>query len=277
MSYKLYLAAPKGEGEFYDVTYEYAMSLVEKAPHRSPHLAFYAIRPGDLAGALEFLSRFGALERLDDLDRDDFDDDAPANLPAEFRGYALVDLDAFWKRRWTFWAARSLWASSDNAYQLRRAWLEFLGNAGEEANSARNYWNDRFELFAATPEFIPLDSWVRSDSIATRARRLREFTNAWINDMLNKETAGIRAFWVRRIEEENGLPAFDLKLERISLWAEMWELFATETRSGILTRACPHCGTLFTPPRKDRYYCSSYIQKLASKNRWRREQRKKKM
>jgi hypothetical protein len=66
---------------------------------------------------------------------------------------------------------------------------------------------------------------------------------------------------------------FELTLLRGTLWHIMWEMLAWDTSSRTSWRICPHCGKLFYPPRRDRFYCTSRQQVLASKRQYAAEQR----
>jgi hypothetical protein len=105
----------------------------------------------------------------------------------------------------------------------------------------------------------------------------------WVEREVNRQAgSGCVPCWRRTDKlspkeksDENQPTGFQLTLKANSLWAAMWELFARDT-VGLGWRVCVHCGRLFYPPRKDRYFCTSELQQLYSKRNWDQRNRRSK-
>jgi hypothetical protein len=229
-----------------------------------------SLRSGNCADALEFLRNFGALS----TEPPDLRSVEVSQMRYTGPGKFLFDLDQFFRRRKRFVGITGLWEALPDRERLRAAWqsiaveLEDIDQAGEPL--IRDWAADYLLAEALEPAMAPagfqrgdtpiFDSWLAG----APDEALRRLAIRVIERELDT-TVGNAAHW-RAVSITE--PTFRLEVQPHSLWSMIWHCFAWDTDNGILWRICPHCGKVFSPPRRDRLFCTTKLQQLHSKREW---------
>ena len=123
--------------------------------------------------------------------------------------------------------------------------------------------NDTKALRNAIEEYVSqghrLPLWA-AESLSDPAAA-RYFAREVIEKEISDHTEDISFAWTW----ESGKFVRSCRFE--SLLSVIWDQLATDL-AGISWRICPHCGKLFYPPRKDRFYCTTRQQTIASKQEY---------
>jgi hypothetical protein len=262
-------------GEEYDLRSCRDLARRRRRPMLAPHGLFRVLVHGNDYQAVEFLSKFGPLE-LDSFD---------PNLGSES---FWLNLEEFWARHARFVAAVGLWEARDHSQWLRDAWRrvhrlvpEIEGGASLPFASMSVDW-DRVGLRTRTEQAIHEEQevelpWQRSRPAfeewldSSTDQKLRNWAIAVVSHELGVNAAARTPTW--RYERSAGHDQFTLTLTSGTLWNTIWEFFAEDTSDRGGWRVCPHCGKVFYPPRKDRMYCTTRLQQLASKREYARRSR----
>ncbi|MGH9533529.1 MAG: hypothetical protein ACRD2E_01575 [Terriglobales bacterium] len=277
-------------GNLYDLHGEYARARKSGNPLLAPHGGLRSLHYGEQGDLSKFLREFGPLE---------WNWAGPWGGP-DWRGYAQqhqgeepyadVSVAEFWERQLHFVLIAQLWESWDGPARLHAG---FVNLALERERLAPETWS-RFIPFlrmAAHLDKIPpyrAAMWDRPGAQAAEkgldfekfvagVRKqnpgwLRHWAGMLIQAELDFQSQGRRAIWAWQGSVGTRV-WFQQKLEMNTLWAGIWELLALDFAQPLPWRVCPHCGKLFYPPRKDRFYCTPEQQALASKRNWARTTR----
>lgn len=279
------------KGNLYDVPAAYAAARKAKDPLLAPHGLLRALRYGERADLLRFLREFGPLEWQWDARWTGSKWREYAQMHGGEQPTAHVDAADFWRKQLHFALASQLWEAWDDHPKLKDA---FVNLALKRERLARDDWRRAipFLRFAAKlEERLPrnrAEYWTQPDpEIAARGldfeafvdglrrqpeRWLRHWAAMFIKSELDGHSAQREPVWCWKGSEETRV-WFELKLALNSLWEGVWELLALDMAQPLGWRVCPHCGKLFYPPRKDRFYCTTEQQALASKRDWARKTR----
>lgn len=246
-------------GEYYNPREARERANRKRNPYLSPHAAFRAA--GTPYSAILFLRNFGPLER---------DDGGPQEQGNGF----FINLDKFFRRQRIYNAVTRLWDAYSDLDQLRFTWKQILANRPRPfslrlkddrwfwSEDDEEIWSEELEtLWAPADEPLP-SNWV----ISAPSKDLQALTLDLVASEVQKYTPD-RVTWALWMDDE-GRPEFRPKAPITSLWAIMWEFFALDTGQGIAWRICPHCGKVFYPPRRNRFFCTSRQQELHSKRAW---------
>lgn len=285
----------RGElGPSYNVRAAWEKALKKCDPLFSPHGFLRSLQPGNNHHALEFLATFG-----------------PLTIPQAEEHVSSVDVDlqAFWRDQQLFSQLIRLYEVRDEPRALKDAWRIVIEHRPphEIFKSLR-----ALEFFAHTPGLIrPSPELLRTKTVAQLSHFMMRCEEAR-RDLIVMAEAGARAEFPEsgslpfglsdiltrptKVQHAEALGLLYIELNRHvgerlvkwhlkadswtmkvsapnSLWDMIWELFAMDS-AGIEWRVCPHCNRLFYPPRRDRYYCTSRQQILASKRDYARRTRK---
>lgn len=242
----------------YDLRAKYEKAREKDDPLLSPHGFFRSLQFGNRKHALEFTHTFGSLTWK----------------PRAFRNgadlYTRLNLGEFWAKHRRYCRVAALIENHSRPADMRDA-LSTLQKEIALLDVADSFplglprafsGASRRPLGTDTAKF---DKWLESagdDNLRKLAERVihREFVG---------QLQERKPWWIRKGPELR----FELTLLSGTLWNIMWEMLAWDTSSGVSWRTCPHCGKLFYPPRRDRFYCTSRQQVLASKREYAAEQR----
>jgi hypothetical protein len=268
----VYADAANPTPEVYDIEAVYQEARAKFDPLRSPHGAFRALEHYNHAAAVEFVKDFGLLFRAEGGRSERLSSDTGLY---QVNGHLWMNLTAFWSRHAHYGLLSRLWEACSNPMTPPNA-LNELGDLLEDSQvlkavySSSNNWLSRpVDMLDVSPKLLlsgPHDEqWLkRKDEVLD-----------WVEREVNRQArSGCVPCW-RRTDKlspnenpaENEPVGFQLTLKADSLWAAMWELFARDT-VGLGWRVCAHCGRLFYPPRKDRFFCTSELQQRHSKRAW---------
>ena len=235
-------------------------AIKRKDPFISPHSTFRGIR--NAYQAIQFLRDFGPLSR-----------DDPATIFVDRRRVSephfFINLNEFFRMQRIYAAIADLWDKYPDVEMLRESWTRILRakngpfelyythmdtwHVSERASDAENF------SWASEPD--PLE-WTTSGP----ATELQSLTFGLISRELQRHLPG-KIEWTLRLDEQ-GRPTFRPEAAITSLWSAMWESFALDSVGGIVWRICPHCGKVFYPARRDRFFCTPRLQQLHSKRTW---------
>jgi hypothetical protein len=280
------------EGGSYDVHETYEEAGRRRNARLSPHTALRTAY-GD-RGILEFLAQFGPLLKsephviLENPSPEKAVDWHGSTLrissaPSQF----FINLYDFRRRQKCYSMALRLYDALHDEDRLRREWRDAAVGMQEIVrggfppilrNEHVKRWlvepvNEAFDvsIWELEREFEPsqptLTDWVAKAPV----EELRTLARDAIVRAVDGNT-GERVRWDVRTGE-GGRPILRPVVETPSLWAAIWNFFAMDTDNGKLWRLCPHCNKIFSPPRKDRYYCTARLQQLSSKRKWARQHR----
>lgn len=258
--------------ESYDIRTAYDRAVKKGDPYLSPHGLFRRLQPGDNFHAVEFFEKFGPLTHpwslgeipikkgMDFLEnvRHFMGKQLPGHVPLtrprikfnELIDTVRVDLKEFWAMHAEFRIIAQLYESRHDKKSLAWAWREFFQHRPRD-------W--------AVPGPGYLDHLERSGFRYQRGEAL-----ACVELALNHHMADCRLRWepADRLRE-----SWRLSVTMDSLWSVIWELFASDA-ARVPWRLCPHCQRVFYPPRRDRFYCTTRQQTLASKREYSRRYRR---
>jgi hypothetical protein len=253
-------------GELYDPREAYIRAVQKRDPYASPHATFRGIR--NPYQAIQFLRDFGPLTK-------DTDSVILVDEPEAGEGDRLgwfVNLERFFRCQREFRAIVEFWDALPDDERLQSIWLSFSDHSDSpfhlEWNWDLKYWavveglSFYSEPWRKPGELSPAE-WLKKASCVPE---LRDLTYALIVRTVERYAAGKVQWQIR--PDESGRPTFTPGVEIESLWSAMWEFFALDTVGGITWRICPHCGKVFSPPRKDRLFCTARLQQLHSKREW---------
>jgi hypothetical protein len=256
---------------WYDLDSVYEQARQKLDVSLSPHTALRALEAGDNFAAIEFFQRFGPLEGLgSSLSQ-------KANAAFLWDRGQWLNLDHFWARHRRFVAVAKLWEASlgIGPITIPRAWAELV-DALDEINRFgpplldpnRDVRIENWPGFPGTQDSEKFKGWLKHPGIGPS----REIVFATIQEEINAHAiAALRPWWHRT--QKDGRPAFALALRTMSLWGAIWQFFAHDTL-GLGWRICPHCGRVFYPPRRDRFFCTTEQQQLHSKRQWAKKDRR---
>jgi hypothetical protein len=276
-----YLVFSHSIGDNYDVEAAYEGALTRHNPRDSPHTLLRTVqRPIDV---LNFLEKFGPLL------------DAKPHVAVEggrkSPAAMLIDLQDFERRRKCYQAVLRLYDALEKPKMpaLRREWrdvaaqLHDLVRGGLPIIDAVLDYDDNFVGFIvklsdetydpACVEEVEIGPGKRGFSKwleEAQEPELRDLAEATVRLSVEGHAGGL--VWSTE-RDGSGRMRFRQIVELGSLWAAVWNFFALDTQEQSLWRLCPHCGKLFWPPRRDRYYCTARQQQLHSKREWARQHR----
>jgi hypothetical protein len=259
--------------DLYDIEAVYKEAHGKFDPLRSPHGAFRALEHYNHAAAVEFIRNFGLLFRADP-------DQPPPPGVHQVNGQLWMNLTAFWSRHAQYGLLSRLWEACSNPMtppdastelgdllEDVQAWTVVPGYSGSIGSGSIGLLRP-VDMLDVSPMLLsgPHDEqWLKQKD------KVLDLVESEIN---RQAGSGCVPCWRRTDKlspkeksEENQPTGFQLTLKANSLWAAMWELFARDT-VGLGWRVCVHCGRLFYPPRKDRYFCTSELQQRYSKRHW---------
>ncbi len=251
----------------YEVRAAYEKSIRRKDPYLSPHTMFAGLR-NDF-NVIQFLKDFGPLQRQGfSLPDKSLRILRRARPKPEVQWLNLHD---FWRQQKKYRAVTRLWealpngdrlieALSEGYSSLRDSYLEVAGLHSLIAE-ARRTGRPHPLGWTARPE-TSMDEWFASVPEGELCRMVPSV----IETELQSAAVG-KPRWYMETRRDSR-PAFRLGIDSESLWVAMWEFFAHDTYNGIIWRTCPHCGKVFRPARKDRFYCTPKLQQLHSKREW---------
>ncbi len=277
-------------GNLYDLHWEYARARKSGNPLLAPHGGLRSLKNGHQSDLWKFLREFGPLE---------WNWAGPwggagwREYAQQHRGeepYAKINVADFWQKQLHFVLVAQLWEAWDDPARLHDAlvnlalererlglatWTRFIPFLRIVAHldtlpPHRSAMWDRPDPRAAEKglDFEKFVAGVRNQNPGW----LRHWAAMLIQAELDAESQGRRVIWGWRNGPGNRV-SFEQKLEMNTLWAGIWELLALDFAQPLAWRICPHCGKLFYPPRKDRFYCTPEQQALASKRNWARTTR----
>jgi len=238
-------------------------AIKKRNPFLSPHSTFRGIR--NTYQAIQFLRDFGPLSSDSSatllVKRD------PPNNPQFF-----IRLDEFARLQQKFAAITDLWEKLPDIDLLRQAWKQILSAS-----------HPPFVLFLTMGRWRPFEGSPGIGGFPLLESGLAEWLASSPPDELRGMTFGLIAHetrqhlaaeieWIVRPDEFKR-PRFTPSAPFTSLWAWMWEAFALDTAAGVSWKICPHCGKVFYPPRRDRFFCTPRQQQLHSKRAWWRARR----
>lgn len=278
------------KGNLYDLHFEYAKARKVANPLLAPHGALRSLKYGEQAEMMRFLGGFGPLE---------WRWAGPWGGPG-WRGYAQqhrgeqpfaeVSAAGFWQAQLHYALISQLWESWPEPARVQDA---FVNLALERQRLAPETWARFIPCLRVAARLDAIASyraamWERLDARAAEmgldfeqfVAGVRKQTPGWlrhwagmlIQSELDTQSKDRRAIWAWQGSAGTRV-WFKQKLEMNTLWAGVWELLAMEFAEPLPWRVCPHCGKLFYPPRKDRFYCTPEQQALASKRNWARNAR----
>jgi hypothetical protein len=266
----------------YDVREAYQKALAKKNPYLSPHAVFRGLANNNNFQLVSFLGDFGPLDiKVGSTLRELRSLPASPQAASERRREWLVDVQDFWRRQRKYKAVMDLWNVFADADRLRAALVEgseYFSSAYIDAVALRRLFAEArrrgssFDAAEPTLEKQQADDFVQG-ATASDVRLVAEFVI-----QAELESAAIGTPWWEVENRKEQAPGFRLAVRVESLWAAMWQCFAQDTHNGMIWRICPHCGKVFWPPRKDRFFCTPELQQLHSKREWwnhnRRQNRK---
>ncbi len=278
------------KGNLYDVHLEYARARKAGSPLLAPHGALRSLRFGEQADLARFLRDFGPLEWkwAGGWGGPGWHEYAMEHRDEEPE--AEVEVADFWQKQLHFALISQLWEAWADPALLPDA---FVNLALERQRLSPETWGRLvpfLRILAHLDQLPPYRAamWERPDPRAAEkglefeefVAGMRKQTPGWLRHWasmliryeLNAESARRPPAWHRKGDDKTRV-WFELKLELNTLLEGVWELLAWEFARPLPWRACPHCGKLFYPPRKDRFYCTPEQQALASKRNWARKAR----
>ncbi len=258
--------------ESYDIRTAYDRAVKKGDPYLSPHGLFRRLQPGDNFHAVEFLEKFGPLTHPWSLGeiplnkgRDPFKNErhfiakhVPRHVPTtrpritfnEVIDTVRVDLKEFWAMHAKFRLIAQLYESRDDKKGLIQAWREFYDNRPRD--------------------WVVLGPGHFGDLERSGFRYQRSEALALVELELNHQMADCSVRWE---PTDRSRESWRLSIRMHSLWSVIWELFASDA-ARVPWRLCPHCQRVFYPPRRDRFYCTTRQQTLASKRKYSRRYRR---
>jgi hypothetical protein len=276
----------------YDIGAKHEEAGRRDNPRVSPHTALRAIHSS--RDVLRFLADFGPLLNYpphvipaDPGTKGELQwGGSTLAIPFGSSGW-LISLRDFERRQKCYSMALRLYDALHDEDRLRREWRDAALGMQEIVrggfppilrNEHVKRWlvepvNEAFDvsIWELEREFEPsqptLTDWVAKAPV----EELRTLAHDSIVRAVDGNT-GERVRWDVRTSED-GRPILRPVVETSSLWAAIWNFFAMDTDNGKLWRLCPHCNKIFSPPRKDRYYCTARLQQLYSKRKWARQHR----
>jgi hypothetical protein len=242
----------------YDLRAKYESARERDDPLLSPHGFFRSLQFGNRRHALEFTSTFGPLTWK------------PQVIAKGADLYTRLNLAEFWAKHRRYCRVAALIENHSRPAELRdtlstlQKEIALLDVADSFPLSLPRPFHraSRRQLGTNRAEF---DKWLGSATDDD----LRSLAESVIHRELVRQLHTRKPWWIRKQPELR----FELTLLSGTLWNILWEMLAWDTSSGIFWRICPHCGKLFYPPRRDRFYCTSRQQVLASKRQYAAEQR----
>jgi hypothetical protein len=278
------------KGNLYDLHWEYARARKFGNPLLAPHGGLRSLKYGEPGDLWKFLREFGPLEWhwAGPWGGPGWREYAQQHRAGEPQGE--VEAADFWHKQLHFVLVAQLWEAWDDPARLHDVFVNLALERERLAPETWARWIPFLRIVAhldQLPEYRAA-MWERPDpSAAEKGLNFEQFvagmrsqTPGWLRHWagmliqaeLDSQSQGRRAIWVWQ-----GKPAtrvwFKQTLEINTLWAGIWELLALDFAKPLAWRVCPHCGTLFYPPRKDRFYCTPEQQALASKRNWARTTR----
>jgi hypothetical protein len=268
--------------DLYDIEAAYPEARAKFDPLRSPHGAFRALEHHNHAAAMEFLRDFGLLFRADP-------DQAQVPLSGLYQvnGQLWMNLTAFWSRHDHYLLFSKLWEACSNPMTPPSALAELAdlledtqlsGPLLVHRSNTTTDWLSRKPVSGDPAKRDVLDVFLKQWKSSPHDEQWLKQKDK-VLDLVESEVnlnagSGCVPCW-RRTDKlspneknaEDQPVGFQLTLKSNSLWAAMWELFARDT-VGLGWRVCVHCGRLFYPPRKDRFFCTSELQQRHSKRNW---------
>ena len=242
----------------YDLRAKYEAAREKQDPLLSPHGFFRSLQFGNKKHALEFTHTFGpltwksrAIAKGADL-------------------YTRINLFDGWAKHRRYCRVAALIENHSRPAQLRDALSTLQKEIAlvDVADSFPLGLPSAFSGASRRPlgtDAAKFDKWLESATDDA----LQSVAESVIHRELVGQLHERKPWWIRKQPELR----FELTLLSGTLWNIMWEMLAWDTSGGIVWRFCPHCGELFYPPRRDRFYCTSRQQVLASKREYAAEQR----
>lgn len=280
-------------GDLYPVHDLYTQARQAKDPLLAPHGSLRAMPYGDRGALLNFLRTFGPLEWHWEQEWTGPKVRAYAQTQAHAHEepVAHVRVSEFWQQQANFVFVSSLWEAWNDPGQMQEAYMNL---ALQRERVSAETWarlvpflklasglqklvpHNRAMLWQQ-PEKAGLSEPFDFEKYVGSIRRqsawgLRHWAAMLLKSELDTHTEGRQPEWEWHGSEEKQV-GFSLVLRLESLWQAVWELFGADTAQPVGWRICPHCGKLFYPPRKDRFYCTPLQQALSAKRDWARRYR----
>jgi hypothetical protein len=269
---------PLEEADDYEPHAAYDRACKQRNPKLSPHTAFR--RVSKLSDLLFFLRDFGPLTNgkapgvIRDGGREPGPEEGIVEWLPEDEPKKFVNLDDFWRKQRHYDGVVRLWDVLAQHEGLKAQWQRLLVERSEPFyDEAEDWWH--IEQWSAeskeSSRSVDLVEWVSNLS----AHDLRISTTGFIVRQVRENATG-GMFWRWHKDGLGGI-LFAPEAKVGSLWAAIWEFFALDTGAGHIWRVCPHCGKLFYPSRRDRFFCTPRQQQLYSKRRyWRQREAERK-
>jgi hypothetical protein len=250
--------------EKYDVREAYERARREYDPLLSPHGFFRSLAHQNNLHAREFLETFGPLYWPQGI----------ITVPRQLK----VDLSDFWSHHRRYCLVTQLWEAAVSRGDLSEAWRDAYTYHKEVKQSGplgfgerKGGWYDppnRYYTYCWPWEFEKKDfqAWAKE----TQTNKMRESALQLVSLELNLHLRDAEIFWERGWEPTQ--TQFRQSIHTKSLWSMIWQLFGWDTCQ-LAWRRCPHCQKYFYPRRKDKFYCNSRQQGLASKRDYARRMR----
>ncbi|MGH9533817.1 MAG: hypothetical protein ACRD2E_03050 [Terriglobales bacterium] len=278
-------AAVVALGEVFDLLAAYTAAQGVPDPLLAPHGFFRSLQPDNAKHAGEFLEAFGPLEvSVGSYLRCAVGPSWVLQRSPDGRPLYSVDLADFWRKHARYLAVAQLWeaAQSGDAIAVHKALEGLVANLkrmlepaqvgpGANLGSLSRFGEDDPLLLNVNAGEPP--SRVEQTLRAMAAPEARGLALRIVLGELNRQAEGRRPAWEWVEDAEQHRPGFRPVFTMTSLWAAIWEMFGWDTMREVTWRICPHCETLFYPPRKDRFYCTHEEQAKASKRNYARRTR----
>ena len=233
----------------YDASDAYMQALETGDASRAPHTALRGLRSN--YDALLFLQKFGTLDEK--LSKD---------------GLIEINLADFWRRKALYAAICGIWDAIINDERLRYAWEQLAEWIDEINVFDRDFFDARrlagepeLSALAGDPETTGSD--VRRWLEVGEAGVLKRVSHELVTAQIKKYASGAPSRY--SFDLPDGTPIFSFANECKSLWETVWSHFALDSQNGIIWRVCPHCGKVFRPSRRERFFCTAELQREHTK------------
>ena len=275
-------------GDLYSVQSTYSKAHESKNPLLAPHGLLRSLRYGEKSDLIQFLATFGPLEWHWEEKWSLPNANEYARQHADEIPLAHVNIAEFWACQIEFTLIAGLWEAWSDVRLLQDAYVNLALNRVRLAHDVWTVMVPYLKLAAGLEKLVPhnrANLWSRPSPrladtpldfeafIAGLRKQPIKWLRHWAAILMQHElclhSEKRKPAWASFGEEKEKV-YFKMSLDLNTLWEAVWEMFGQDTAKPLGWRICPHCGKLFYPPRKDRVYCTSEQQALASKREWAR-------